>query len=84
MLEDWGIRPQAVVAHSSGEIAAAYAAGYLTREDAIKAGYYRGQAATLYNETDNTPIGMLAAGFGPAQTIRYNPAAPRRGMYCLL
>lgn len=71
MLEDWGIRPQAVVGHSSGEIAAAYAAGYLTREDAIKVAYYRGQAATLCNETDNTPIGMLAAGLGPAQIIKH-------------
>ncbi|KAM0794183.1 hypothetical protein BDR22DRAFT_827160 [Usnea florida] len=71
VLEDWDIRPQAVVVHSSGEIAAAYAAGYLTREDAIKAAYYRGQAAKLCNGRDDTPVGMLAAGLGPAQIIRY-------------
>ncbi|KXX75016.1 Nonribosomal peptide synthetase 14 [Madurella mycetomatis] len=32
----------AVVGHSSGEIAAAYAAGYLTARDAIRIAYYRG------------------------------------------
>ena len=37
-----GIRPTAVVGHSSGEIAAAYAAGALSLSDAIKIAYYRG------------------------------------------
>lgn len=37
-----GIRFHAVVGHSSGEIAAAYAAGYLAAEDAICIAYYRG------------------------------------------
>lgn len=32
----------AVVGHSSGELAAAYAAGYLSAEDAIRVAYYRG------------------------------------------
>jgi acyl transferase domain-containing protein len=45
VLESWGVRPQSVVGHSSGEIAAAYAAGYLKQEDAIKIAFYRGQAA---------------------------------------
>ena len=71
VLEDWDIKPQSVAGHSSGEIAAAYAAGYLTREDAIKAAFYRGQAAKNCMRTDSTPVGMLAAGLGPAQVTKY-------------
>nr|WHN38868.1 polyketide synthase 7/nonribosomal peptide synthetase [Elsinoe perseae] len=37
-----GVQFAAVVGHSSGEIAAAYAAGYLSRRDAIVIAYYRG------------------------------------------
>ncbi|KAK0618512.1 hypothetical protein B0T17DRAFT_592263 [Bombardia bombarda] len=36
----------AVVGHSSGEIAAAYAAGYLSASDAIRISYYRGMHAS--------------------------------------
>ena len=34
LLRTWGITPAAVAGHSSGEIAAAYAKGALTREGA--------------------------------------------------
>ena len=71
ILEDWGVSPHAVVGHSSGEIAAAYAAGYLTREDAVKAAYYRGQAANNCNGEAKTPVGMLAVGLGADQVSRY-------------
>lgn len=42
VLASWGIRPSAVIGHSSGEIAAAYAAGALTFSGAIICAYYRG------------------------------------------
>lgn len=45
VLSDWDVTPEAVVGHSSGEIAAAAAAGLITSEKAIKIAYYRGQAA---------------------------------------
>ncbi|KAJ6443718.1 Polyketide synthase [Purpureocillium lavendulum] len=66
VLEDWGVAPHSVVGHSSGEIAAAYAAGYLTKEDAIKVAYYRGLAAKqLATEADGAQgVGMLAVGLG--------------------
>ncbi|EAL87813.1 polyketide synthase fgnA [Aspergillus fumigatus Af293] len=41
-LKRLGIKPTAVVGHSSGEIAAAYAAGYITLEYALAVAYYRG------------------------------------------
>jgi malonyl CoA-acyl carrier protein transacylase/ubiquinone/menaquinone biosynthesis C-methylase UbiE len=40
-----GVKPAAVVGHSSGEIAAAYAAGALSAEQAITAAFHRGAVA---------------------------------------
>lgn len=42
VLESWGVTPDAVVGHSSGEICAAYAAGILSLRDAMAVSYYRG------------------------------------------
>ncbi|KAI4123666.1 MAG: hypothetical protein LQ338_005156 [Usnochroma carphineum] len=42
LLRSWGVRPDAVVGHSSGEIAAAYAAGMITLRTAVVTAYYRG------------------------------------------
>lgn len=42
ILQEAGVHFMAVVGHSSGEIGAAYAAGYLTAETAIRIAYYRG------------------------------------------
>ncbi|KAJ0315623.1 hypothetical protein COL5a_011935 [Colletotrichum fioriniae] len=46
LLHAAGVKFRAVVGHSSGEIAAAYAAGFLTATDAIRIAYYRGFFAT--------------------------------------
>lgn len=62
-----GVRPQAVVGHSSGEIAAAYAAEALTLREAVTAAYYRGQVC----KQSNTPGGMAAVGLGAEETRRY-------------
>lgn len=42
ILRKWRIVPQVVVGHSSGEIAAAYAAGHITSHEAVAIAYYRG------------------------------------------
>ncbi|CAG8904561.1 unnamed protein product [Penicillium egyptiacum] len=42
LLSSWGVAPQMVAGHSSGEIAAAYAAGLLSEAQAIMIAYYRG------------------------------------------
>jgi acyl transferase domain-containing protein/NADPH:quinone reductase-like Zn-dependent oxidoreductase len=64
VLRLWGIEPVSVVGHSSGEIAAAYAAGLIDRAGAIKAAFYRGRAAlNCKDETEGT-LGMLAVGLG--------------------
>ena len=42
----WGIVPSAVVGHSSGEIAAAYSTGGLSKESAWRVAYFRGLLAS--------------------------------------
>ncbi|TLS26264.1 hypothetical protein PpBr36_04729 [Pyricularia pennisetigena] len=55
-----GVRFSAVVGHSSGEIAACYAAGILSLQDAIRIAYYRGKHAHLARANG----AMLAVGLG--------------------
>ena len=59
-----------MVGHSSGELAAACAVGYLSEEDALKAAFYRGQAAKNC-KTGASSVGMLAVGLGPEQVEPY-------------
>lgn len=52
-----------VVGHSSGEIAAAYAAGFLEAADAIRIAYYRGLYSRLARSTTTAKRGkMMAVG----------------------
>ena len=62
VLRSWGIKPTSVLGHSSGEGAAAYAAGSLSRADCIKCAFYRGQAAKNISDQMETDVGMLAVG----------------------
>ncbi|KAF9694091.1 hypothetical protein EKO04_007724 [Ascochyta lentis] len=55
-----GIKPAAVVGHSSGEIGAAYAAGALTSQEAIAVAYLRGIAT----KEKTFQGGMAAVGLG--------------------
>jgi len=54
-----GVTPEAVYGHSMGEVAAAYAAGILTLEDAVLLLYMRGH---ILSQLDGTGKGMLALG----------------------
>ena len=47
LLRNWDIEPTAVVGHSGGEIAAAYAFGALTREDVWTLSYRRGWVSSF-------------------------------------
>ncbi|KAG8162587.1 hypothetical protein KVR01_008352 [Diaporthe batatas] len=60
LLEAFGIAPAAVVGHSSGEIAAAYAAGGLSQESACKVAYFRGQVAEMRLTTSIVPEAMIS------------------------
>lgn len=66
LLASWGIEPSAVVGHSSGELAAASAAGAITLEETMAVAYYRGQvAANLRVKHPELHGSMLAVGAGP-------------------
>ncbi|KAI1747185.1 reducing type I polyketide synthase [Xylaria castorea] len=69
VLSDWGVKPVAVAGHSSGEIAAAVAAGYLTAEEAIKIAFFRGQAIKELRPMIN--LGMLAVGISANAVENY-------------
>ena len=63
LLRAAGITFAAVVGHSSGEIAAAYAAGFISDHDAIRIAYYRGFFARLAgNDCTGQKGAMLAVG----------------------
>ncbi|KAI0377169.1 polyketide synthase [Hypomontagnella monticulosa] len=63
--ERLGILPIAVVGHSSGEIAAAYAAGYISLDYAITVAYYRGYVTT-HGASVRVGGKMAAVGLGAA------------------
>ena len=63
LLQSAGITFASVVGHSSGEIAAAYAAGFISAHDAIRIAYYRGLYARLaINDNNGQKGAMLAVG----------------------
>ena len=62
LLRSAGITFEAVVGHSSGEIAAAYAADFISAHDAIRIAYYRGVHATLAKGSKGQKGAMLAVG----------------------
>ncbi|PKX89195.1 lovastatin nonaketide synthase [Aspergillus novofumigatus IBT 16806] len=57
-----GVKFNAVVGHSSGEIGAAYAAGILNARDAIGIAYYRGFVAHVAKGAAGQEGGMMAVG----------------------
>ncbi|KAI8258243.1 polyketide synthase, partial [Colletotrichum sp. SAR 10_98] len=63
-----GVRPSAVVGHSSGEIGAAYAAGALAAEEAITVAYYRGVTP---DEQKHQKGGMVAVGLGWDEAAKF-------------
>ncbi|THC98862.1 hypothetical protein EYZ11_001640 [Aspergillus tanneri] len=63
LLSGWGIEPSAVIGHSSGEIAAAYTAGFLTSREAITIAYYRGYAVSKLSIKGQ----MMAVGFSQTE-----------------
>ncbi|KAF5970834.1 fumonisin cluster-polyketide synthase [Fusarium bulbicola] len=67
LLRSWGVTPAAVVGHSSGEMAAAYAAGAISSEEAITIAYYRGYVNQQYTRDG----GMAAIGMGAQEVTPY-------------
>ncbi len=63
VLRSWGVQPTTVTGHSSGEIAAAFAANALSLESCMAIAYHRGVAAArLHAEHPEIKGAMLALG----------------------
>ncbi|KAL2802342.1 hypothetical protein BJX63DRAFT_437959 [Aspergillus granulosus] len=77
LLQSWDIRPAATVGHSSGEVAAAYAAKLISQDEAVRVGYWRG----FYSEQVKTRLGdvrgsMMAVGLSESQATSYLNRVP--------
>lgn len=62
LLKSSGIEFKVVVGHSSGEIACAFAAGFVSASQAIRIAYLRGLTSKLASGTNGAEGAMLAAG----------------------
>lgn len=72
LVKSLGIHPQHVVGHSSGEIAAAYAAGALSRQEAWQIAYYRGlAAASIPVRAPKLKGAMMVVGMSHEETEAY-------------
>ncbi|KAL8917449.1 MAG: hypothetical protein Q9208_007943 [Pyrenodesmia sp. 3 TL-2023] len=67
LLAKWNILPVITVGHSSGEIAAAFTAGHLSSEDAIRIAFYRG--IVVASATANGA--MLAVSLSALEVLPY-------------
>ncbi|CAG8370997.1 unnamed protein product [Penicillium salamii] len=67
LLTRWGVKTQSVAGHSSGEIAAAYAAGAIPMKTAIILGFYRGKVTT----TQEKPGAMASVGLSKSEVLPY-------------
>jgi len=74
-----GIRFHTVVGHSSGEIAAAYAAGYISAEEAIIIAYYRGWSLQYSNQ--NGAMMVAGTSFDDAEELCEMPSL--KGRVCI-
>lgn len=66
-----GVSFNAVVGHSSGEIAATYAAGIISAADAMAIAYYRGYYAKLAQGPGEKRGGMLAAAISYEAAVEF-------------
>ncbi|KAL4948253.1 hypothetical protein BDW69DRAFT_189445 [Aspergillus filifer] len=71
LLSEWGIQPDAVVGHSSGEIGAAYAAGLISADDSICIAFYRGSLSAVVASRNGIEGSMLAAGLSESEANSY-------------
>ncbi|RYP42530.1 hypothetical protein DL767_000218 [Monosporascus sp. MG133] len=73
LLSSFGILPQVVIGHSSGEIPAAYASGALSLASACKISYIRGQLAGKLKATvaSHTPGAMISVNLPASEVAGY-------------
>lgn len=71
-MASWGIFPKYVTGHSSGEIAAAYCAGKISREAAWRVSYFRGYVSSKQSAANGT---MMAVGLNGPRLEKYIESA---------
>lgn len=71
LLWSWGVRPIGIASHSSGEAAAAYAAGALSARCAIGITYLRGMLTGRPKPASAVEAGMTAVGLGREEAEAY-------------
>ncbi|XP_077792942.1 phenolphthiocerol synthesis polyketide synthase type I Pks15/1-like [Podarcis muralis] len=69
LLQHWGVKPIAAVGHSVGEVAAAYCAGLISLEDAVKVIYHRSRLQAKVTGgrmlvVGNIPVAEVSAALG--------------------
>src|SRR2546421_410897 len=84
LLASWGIQPQVVCGHSSGEIAAAYAAGVLTSSEALKVAYFRGyHVESLRKSRPHLSGSMIAVGLSAEDVLKYMGDGKKTTVACI-
>ncbi|KAK8859140.1 Type I Iterative PKS [Apiospora arundinis] len=76
LLRSLGVAPDAVLGHSSGEMAAAYAAGALTHEQTLILSDRRSLISSWCDEEIEAKGAMLAAGLGEKEVLLYLKRIP--------
>lgn len=82
-LRSIGLSFHCVIGHSSGEIAAAYAAGRINRRDAMLVAYYRGLYIHLAHGSNGEKGGMLACGLSKQQADDFCSGSEYRNKVCV-
>ena len=70
LMRSWGVNVQSVIGHSSGEIAAAYAAGILDVQQCVKIAYARGVAAQSLKDDSKQEEGMMMVAGASSATLQ--------------
>ncbi|RTE82468.1 hypothetical protein BHE90_002981 [Fusarium euwallaceae] len=82
LLKSFGVFPNAVLGHSSGEIAAGYAAGALDHETALEVSYRRGFMSKACARVISSKGAMMAVGLGEHDVQKYIDQT-RTGLICV-
>ncbi|KAL7934338.1 putative polyketide synthase [Trichoderma chlorosporum] len=83
LLQAAGIEFTAVVGHSSGEIACAYAAGFVSASQAIRIAYLRGTTSELAGTSSGVGGAMMAAGMSLEDAEELCVLETFRGRICV-
>ena len=70
-LECWGIFPSGVIGHSSGEIAAAFAAGSLSKDSALRVALHRGALSESLAKTSTEKFAMAAVALSSNEATQW-------------